>query len=125
MNNYCSPVQVLLHCLPIYELDDNLISETVRLVVFMFNQFQRVTTGGLFIIHGLTAVGNRLIPHFGALKDFLIHACQLQGCDEMGVRFAIGLISDFSNMMHDQMSQYLEAIINPLLNVLSDNNLEP
>ena len=98
LNNYCSATQPLLFVLGSECINDALLKQIVDLIIFVFNQSQYVSTGGLFILHGLVvAVGERISPYIAVFKDYLVCAINKQNTDEMGVRLACGLVSDLGN----------------------------
>ena len=98
LNNYCSASQPLIYAVGTEYIDDQLLKKIIDLIVFVFSQSQSVSSGGLFILHGLVVtVGERMRAHIPSFINYLVFAINMQNTDEMGVRLACGLISDLGN----------------------------
>lgn len=70
----------------------------VQLAVENFQQFSKVTSGGLFILHGLIAtVDSRILPYVPTFIEYIICALKMENCDAMGTRVACGIVSDLAN----------------------------
>lgn len=120
-------------------IDDNFTSQVMNLINQIFQKFQRVCSGGLFILHGLV-VGGQLIEQleqgqnkqlyglFCQMLNFLQTAMtQIDKTDDMGTRVSCGIISDFcshlpSLIIQDENS--LQALIQACLNVLENHDVE-
>lgn len=123
LNNYCSPLQVLFVNMGSSVIDDNLLDNVIRFVIHMFSREERVLNGGLFIINGLcSAVESRITQYWQMVEQFVLHACGRQATDDLGVRMALGLISDFANNMQGAIAPSLPRIVPVLQNALSDSN---
>jgi len=126
LNNFCSPVQVLLVNMGSDLITNTLLEQIVHFVVFIFKEEKRVLNGGLFIINGLvSAVEGRIAPFWKDLENYILHACTKQDTDDLGVRMALGLISDFANNMQASIAPSLPQIVPVLQNVFNDSSYEP
>lgn len=125
LNNFCSPVQVLLVNMGSNRIDDSMLEQIVQFVVFIFSEEKRVLNGGLFIVNGLvSAVEGRIAPFWKNLENYILHACTKQATDDLGVRMALGLISDFANNMQANIAPSLPQIVPVLQNVFNDISYE-
>ena len=125
LNNYCSATQPLIYAVGNDYIDDSLLEKIVKLVVYVFTQSQSVSSGGLFILHGLTVtVGERIAPHIYSFIDYLVCAINMQNTDEMGVRLACGLISDIGNHCQGTIVTFLPSIMQALERVMSGEQYE-
>ena len=97
----------------------------IQLATNTFQQFSKVTQGGLFIIHGLIAtVESRIAPYVPTFMDYLLCSMRMENCDAAGTRIACGLISDLANSIGADIVQWLPQIMECLLHVLGDNSFE-
>ena len=54
----------------------------IQLATNTFQQFSKVTQGGLFIIHGLIAtVESRIAPYVPTFMDYLLCSMRMENCD--------------------------------------------
>ena len=97
----------------------------VELAVQNFQQFSKVTTGGLFILNGLIAtVDNRIQPYVPNFIEYIVCAMKMENCDAMGTRVACGIISDLANSIGDGIIQWLPAIVAALQRILESNDFD-
>ena len=108
MNNWNSVLQPLIVRMGTSAIDDNMLGAFVQIAVGSFHRAQRVTSGGIFVLQGLTsAVEHRIEPHISQFIDFLTCSLRMQESDEMSTRLSAGLISDISNSIGDGFVRYL------------------
>ena len=126
LNNYCSIAQPLLYAVGSSLIDDGLLGQIADLAIYAFTQAQKVTSGGLLILHGLiAAVEERIAPRVGGMMRFLLLAVKMESTDEMGCRLASGLISDIANSVMGQIAEHLQDIMPALQANLKDDSLDP
>ena len=99
-------------------ISDQMLAVLVDQVVQVFQNFQKVMAGGLFILHGLIAtVELRIVAHLPKVMDYLVCSLRAEQCDTMSTRLTAGLISDLSNSVQGEIVQYLPKIM-PLLQAI-------
>ena len=77
---------------------EDMLQLFLNLAINNFQQFSKVTSGGLFILHGLVVtVEERIAPHVGQFIEYIMSAMKMENCDPIGTRVACGLISDLAN----------------------------
>ena len=112
LDNYCSMVQPLIYAVGTHEIDDTLVANVVKLAVYAFNTFAKVSSGGLLILNGLIAtVEGRIEAHVAEFISYLEAGIKMDQTDEMGCRLACGLISDISNSIGPAIVPFLPQII--------------
>lgn len=88
-------------------------------MVALFGSHQRVTYGGLLIIHALIVVNEKQIDTFIETIGPYLASCIDNPDDENCTRFACGLISDLSNYLEREMYKYAAEFMRVLNRVLS------
>ena len=84
----------------------------------MWDICQKVSQGGLFIVHSLiVALGCNFEQHIPVIGPDLVAAIENHQ-DENAARFACGLVSDLSNYLEKNMSSYIDQFMNSVNNVL-------
>ena len=79
-------------------INDAMMIALVEQAVSVFQRAQRVTSGGIFLLHGLIAtVESRILPQVPQFIEFLVCALRMESCDDMSTRVAAGLVSDLAN----------------------------
>ena len=125
LNHWCGTLQPCLVRLGDQGVTDPVLEHLVALAVSTFRQLGKVTSGGLFILHGLTVtVGDRIAPHMASFMDYVLCALKMTDCDAMGTRVACGLVSDLANSLGDSINPSMPSIVPPLLAVLEDNTFD-
>ena len=85
-------------------ITEPMLEAFVDQAVLVFQRSQRVTSGGMFILHGLIAtVENRILPYIPKFIDYISCALKMESCDDMSTRLAAGLISDLSNSIGNEI----------------------
>ena len=106
-------------------INDQMINAFVDQAVSVFQRAQRVTSGGIFLLHGLiAAVEERILPHISKFMQFLVCALRMESCDDMSTRLAAGIISDLSNNIGAAMIQYLDQIVPEFIKILQKNDYD-
>ena len=114
-----------MHAVGTEYIDDQLLKKIVDLIVFVFSQSPSVSSGGLFILHGLVVtVGERIGAHILSFIHYVLCAINMQNTDEMGVRLACGLISDISNHCQGYIINFLPDIMLALEQVMAGEQYE-
>ena len=100
-----------------HKLDAQTAGNIVKLLILIFQSLKRVTENGLIALSGLiNGLGDRVnVNEFG---QYLVWA--LQGEDDECVRVACGLVSDIAVALHENVAQYLNDFVPPLLKILRD-----
>jgi hypothetical protein len=113
-----SLVQIILAKLK-GEIDPNFSGGILMLVKGIFDFNQKVTQGGLLIIHALIYVNEAAIEqHIELIGPYLVTAIK-NAEDENCGRFACGLVSDLSNYLERQMNNYSHEFMLCLNEVLT------
>lgn len=108
MNNWNSVLQPLIVRMGTNAIDDNMLAAFVQIAVGSFHKAQRVTSGGIFVLHGLiSTVEHRIEPHIAQFIDFLVCSLRMQESDEMSTRLSAGLISDISNSIGEGFVRFM------------------
>lgn len=97
-NNWTCVLQPCMVRMGSVAISDAMLEAFVNQATSVFQRSQRVTSGGIFILHGLIAtVEGRIMPQISKFITFLCCALKMETCDDMSTRLAAGLISDLSN----------------------------
>lgn len=84
----------------------------------MWDICQKVTQGGLFIVHSLIVVlGPSFENHILTIGPYLVTAIENHQ-DENAARFACGLVSDLANYLEKNMSAYTDQFMTSINAVL-------
>ena len=108
-------------------ISDQFAQQVITLVVTLFNQFKRVFSGGLFIIHGLTlAIQDRIDPHIETILSYIATALDVSQnvTDDGGMRTSCGLISDFASCAPLPIIKRINDIITVLKRVLLEPQID-
>ena len=102
-----------------HKLDAQTAGNIVKLLILIFQSLKRVTENGLIALSGLiNGLGDRVnVNEFG---QYLVWA--LQGEDDECIRVSCGLVSDIAVALHENVGQYLNDFVPPLLKILRDQN---
>jgi hypothetical protein len=102
-----------------HKLDAQTAGNIVKLLILIFQSLKRVTENGLIALSGLiNGLGDRVnVNEFG---QYLVWA--LQGDDDECIRVSCGLVSDIAVALHENVGQYLNDFVPPLLKILRDQN---
>jgi hypothetical protein len=100
------------------DLTPELTQSIVDLVKGMWDICQKVTQGGLFIVHSLiVALGPNFEQYISVIGPYLVTAIENHQ-DENAARFACGLVSDLANYLEKNMSSYIDQFMTSINNVL-------
>lgn len=91
------------------------------LVDNLFQSNQKVVQGGLLIIHAMICVLEKSIEYFIPQIGPQVVKAIVEEQDENCNRFACGLVSDLSNYLVKNMSNYSDSFMQCLNKVLSDS----
>lgn len=84
----------------------------------MWDICQKVSQGGLFIVHSLIVVlGANFEQYIAVVGPYLVTAIENHQ-DENAARFACGLVSDLANYLEKNMSSYIDQFMNSINSVL-------
>ena len=101
-------MQVLLVRLGSEFIDDEFLGKIIDLVVYVFTSYEKVISGGLFILNGLiNCVEERIEPLVHKFIKFVVQSMTEPGAtDDMGIRLACGLLSDLCSAVSSGMVNY-------------------
>lgn len=96
-------------------VDPQLSKQIIELIILLFKQNNRVTSGGLIAYQGMViGLDNKVdIDSFG---KYIVSA--LESADELVVKYACGIISDWSSVFEQGFSRYLNEFVPSLQNIL-------
>eukprot|EP00347_Sterkiella_histriomuscorum_P015054 403358482 len=109
-----------------HNLNGDFVQNVLNLVISIFNQHQKVTSGGCVMIHGLMVGSEKnFLPFVNQVKQYIISG-MLQTQDPWISTVSCGLISDFAANLELDFSQFAEEFMRPLFILLqgSEYNLE-
>lgn len=98
-------------------VDQGLSKQIIELLILLFKQNNRVTEGGLIAYQGMV-IGQDNKVDIDSIGKYIVTA--LESNEELVVKYACGIISDWASVFEQSFSRYLNEFVPHLQNILEN-----